>query len=168
VRLTHQVEVILTSSRDPSTRVRSFLNGLEFMIPSSLKINRGRRSISGVIEASNILGARLLLVVSSRKGNPSKLVVYDLTLHSPLYEFKIDGVTLLADFPSKYQMRVGSACLGNLDPNCSLVNRMLIDLGVVKRRNCVYSVTTSTKENGCEVRFIGRDGQLVLGMRLVK
>ncbi len=96
------VRIVMTSSRDPSVRVRQFLNELEISIPNSIKINRGRMSIDDIIVKALELGAKLVLYVACRRGNPH--VVKFIRVNESgcewlPYVIELASVKLLVDMP---------------------------------------------------------------------
>ncbi len=94
--------VVLTSSRNASTRMRQFLNELEVVIPNAVKINRGRLSIIEVAGNAFNLGADTILYIGSRGGNPGFmrfLRIRNGLIEVMPYFLKILGVKLLVDMP---------------------------------------------------------------------
>ena len=94
--------VVLTSSRNASTRMRQFLNELEAVIPNAVKINRGRLSIIEVAGNAFSLGADTILYIGSRGGNPGFmrfLRIRNGLIEVVPYLIKILGVKLLVDMP---------------------------------------------------------------------
>ena len=94
--------VVLSSSRSTSVRVRQFLNELELAIPNTIKINRGKMSISDLIVKALELNAKYILYVMTRKGNPA--ILKFIEVHEDRYRFipyviKLFGVKLLVDMP---------------------------------------------------------------------
>ncbi len=95
-------KIVLSSSRNPSIRVRQFLNELELAIPNTVKINRGKMSISDLIVKALELNARYILYVMTRKGNPAILKfieVHEDSYRLVPYAIKLFGVKLLIDMP---------------------------------------------------------------------
>ena len=64
--------MLITTSRKPSQRTRSFCKGLVRVLNSSY-INRGKMSIRDVLIKSSELGYNIIAVVSEMKGNPSRI-----------------------------------------------------------------------------------------------
>jgi U3 small nucleolar ribonucleoprotein protein IMP4 len=68
--------MLITTSRKPSQRTRSFCKSLVRVLNSSY-INRGKMSIRDVLIKSSELELAKIAVVSEMKGNPSKIDFYD-------------------------------------------------------------------------------------------
>lgn len=67
------VALIITTSREPSRRARSFVNDLVRVIPESLKFNRGKATYKDLALLVKRHNSRGVLMVMERKGNPSVL-----------------------------------------------------------------------------------------------
>ena len=68
--------MLITTSRKPSSRTRSFARSLERVL-NSKSINRGKMSIRDVILKAKALGHLKIAVISEMKGNPSRMDFYD-------------------------------------------------------------------------------------------
>ncbi len=71
-------KVLLTSSREPSRRTRSFLKDLSSIAPWIMRVNRGKMTFQELVSLSLEEGASTLLIVGERRGNPSIIRIYDL------------------------------------------------------------------------------------------
>ncbi|MGC8607042.1 MAG: Brix domain-containing protein [Vulcanisaeta sp.] len=80
--------------------MRQFLNELEVVIPSVIKVNRGKLSIVEVAGKALSLGAMKILYIGSRGGNPGFmrfLRIKEGLIEVMPYFIKILGVKLLTD-----------------------------------------------------------------------
>lgn len=68
--------MLITTSRKPSPRTRSFVKSLERVF-NSKSINRGKMSMRDVLLKSKVSGYTKTAVVSEMKGNPSRIDLYD-------------------------------------------------------------------------------------------
>ena len=96
------VKVVLSSSRDPSVRVRQFLNELEQSIPNTVKISRGRMSLDDLVIKAMEIGAKYIFYVMTKKGNP--LAIKFIEIQEDSYRWlpiiiKLIGVKLIVDMP---------------------------------------------------------------------
>ena len=129
------IRVILTSTRDAPLRVRSFLNELQRVIPSSKRVNRGRQSIEEILRKAKLFHASYLVIVGIKKGNPSSIRVYDLGTLSLKYKFRIYGVTLLKELPHHIKVeQIKRGCIASV--NNDRIRSMLIDLGYYSLTEC--------------------------------
>ncbi len=157
VLLTRRIDIILTSSRDASTRTRSFLNELEIVIPNSLKINRGRRSLNEIFSLAYKLGARTVLLVSTHKGNPSMLILYSIghNLVNLKYKLRIESLSLISDVKLKKAPRY--PCIGRFE--CSELAGFLSDLNLLRFSKCGSSMDLLRQGNSCEIIFKDLNGE---------
>ncbi|BDB97669.1 hypothetical protein SACC_06860 [Saccharolobus caldissimus] len=149
--------VIITSSRDANIRVRNFLNVLSLIIRDSRKINRGKRNLKDIFGEAIRFNALYLIFISTYKGNPYKIVVYDLQTFSPKYIFKIDGLSLPSDYGiSLKQIKNGIVCVNN--NKCDFLRNFLIDMNIFTYKynnfNCNIMLNINKiSENKCELLF---------------
>jgi U3 small nucleolar ribonucleoprotein protein IMP4 len=68
--------MLITTSRKPSPRTRSFTRSLERVLNSKY-INRGKMSMRDVLLKSRVLGYRKIAVISETNGNPSRIEILD-------------------------------------------------------------------------------------------
>jgi U3 small nucleolar ribonucleoprotein protein IMP4 len=71
--------LLITTSRRPSRRTRTFVKELNRVLPGSFKINRGKLGLNEIRDLMIKRGINKLLVVDTRKGNPSKLTFLSLS-----------------------------------------------------------------------------------------
>jgi U3 small nucleolar ribonucleoprotein protein IMP4 len=67
--------MLITTSRKPSQRTRTFCRGLERVIESRC-INRGKMSLRDVFLKAKELGMNRVAVISEKDGNPNGMEVY--------------------------------------------------------------------------------------------
>lgn len=94
--------LLVTTSREPSRRTRSFVKDLALAIPHAVKVNRGKATYSDLAVRTTSLGAYGVLIVLEKGGNPSALLYAEpvgLQLRK-LFLLKIAGVSLLREIPS--------------------------------------------------------------------
>ena len=65
--------ILISTSRRPSTRTRSFVKELLGVIPLSFQVTRGKKSIEELNDIAVLKGSRRLMIVESKDGNPSAL-----------------------------------------------------------------------------------------------
>lgn len=95
--------VLITSSRRPTPKVRTFLNDLSSVVPSSVRTNRGKASLSDLTRTMRLEEIERLIVVEKRRGNPGSLELYRRDGDDLLREcsLSIEGVTLSHQLPSR-------------------------------------------------------------------
>jgi len=65
--------ILITTSRRPTRRIRTFCNDLARCIPNSIRINRGKLSREGVAEKALELEADRVIIIDRWKGGPGKI-----------------------------------------------------------------------------------------------
>lgn len=65
--------ILISTSRRPSTRTRSFVKELLGVLPLSFQVTRGKKSIEELKDIAVLKGCRRLMIVESKDGNPSAL-----------------------------------------------------------------------------------------------
>jgi U3 small nucleolar ribonucleoprotein protein IMP4 len=91
--------LLITTSRRPTRRTRTLIKELSRVIPGSIKMNRGKMSFDDLKELMIKKGITRLLLIDTRKGNPSRLnfmVLSSKGLKRKLIII-IDGVILQLD-----------------------------------------------------------------------
>ena len=70
--------IIITTSRRPTRRIRTFCNDLARCIPNSMRINRGKLSREGLAEKAYELEADRVIIVDRWKGGPGKIELFNV------------------------------------------------------------------------------------------
>ena len=68
--------ILITTSHKPSPRLRSFVKDLASVIPRTLKLNRGKKTLEDLLYDAIELIADRLIIVGEKKGNPGSIRVY--------------------------------------------------------------------------------------------
>jgi len=91
-------KILLTTSHRPSRRVRTFLKELSSVIPNSIRVNRGKKTLEDLFLYALASRVDRIVIVNCVKGNPSSILVYNVDLDSKVmkrrYLIKILGVKL--------------------------------------------------------------------------
>jgi len=97
----HESKLLITTSREPSRRTRSFIKDLVTTIPHAVKFNRGKATLLDLSSIARRTGAYGVLIVLEKKANPSAL-----TFHIPEPDglkrvslLKITSVKLMREMP---------------------------------------------------------------------
>jgi len=91
-------KVVLTTSRDPSARLKMFTKEMRLLIPNCQKINRGGYDFAQLIGACRSNGVTDLLIVQEHRGEPDGLTVCHLP-YGPTAYFTISGTVMRHDIP---------------------------------------------------------------------
>ena len=92
-------KLIITSSREPSRRTRSFIKDLVKAIPNSLRFNRGKATLDDLASIARRNEAHAVMIILEKKGNPSAIVHYEPAEEGLVKKalMKITGVKLLRE-----------------------------------------------------------------------
>ncbi len=70
--------ILITTSRRPTRRIRTFCNELSATIPNSIRVNRGKMSLRDLAEYAIEEGFKRVFIVDRWKGGPGRLRLYML------------------------------------------------------------------------------------------
>jgi len=93
--------ILITSSRRPNPRLRTFCKDLAKVLPNAIKVNRGKMSIEEVaIKAYQLAIDHVVVVGKGRGGNPGRMIF--LKIYEERYEILpliigIEGVVLIRE-----------------------------------------------------------------------
>ena len=72
--------VLLTTSHNPSYRTRSFVKDLAGCLPGVIRVHRGKKTLLQLALEARRYGAKYVVVIGERKGNPSLIRIYHIKL----------------------------------------------------------------------------------------
>ncbi len=79
--------ILITTSRKPGRRTRSFAKDLQKALPQSKYVNRGKGNIYSIAERAEREGYTRILIVGETKGNPS--IIRVVQLYPPRWDIQI-------------------------------------------------------------------------------
>jgi U3 small nucleolar ribonucleoprotein protein IMP4 len=71
--------MLLTTSRRPTGRIRTFCRDLACSIPDAVRVNRGKMSLDGVAEKAIEVDADRVVVVDRWHGGPGKISLFQIS-----------------------------------------------------------------------------------------
>lgn len=154
--------LLITTSRKPSQRTRSFVKDLASSLPATVKLNRGKKTLVDLSLDCYKYRAKYLFIINERKGNPSVIRIYSLenTDHYPFLKqialLKLSSVKLSREIHSSRvyspeYVRVNyDNCLTN---SCFYIADLLIDIYRDRVRDEKYDVSVDLEEISSEVEF---------------
>ena len=92
--------VIITTSRDPSSRLTQFLKEMRILIPNSQRVNRGAYVVKDLIELGRKNDVTDLIILHEHRGEPDGMIVCHLP-YGPTAYFGLSKVVLRHDLPDK-------------------------------------------------------------------
>lgn len=91
-------KIVITTSRDPSSRLKMFAKELRLIFPNSQRMNRGNYEMKQLIHACRVNDVTDFIVVHEHRGVPDNLVVCHLP-YGPTAYFTLSGVIMRHDIP---------------------------------------------------------------------
>jgi len=95
--------IVLTTSRDPSSRLKIFAKEMKLVIPNSRRINRGSHDIKGIVKACEANGVTDFILLNETRGVPDSMIVSHLP-HGPTAYFSLSNVVMRHDIPNSGHM----------------------------------------------------------------
>jgi U3 small nucleolar ribonucleoprotein protein IMP4 len=89
-------KICLTTSRDPSSRLRQFSVEMKLVFPNSQRINRGNTTIKEIVDAAREADFTDIIVLQETRGEPDALIVSHLPF-GPSVFFSLSGTVLRHD-----------------------------------------------------------------------
>jgi len=96
--------ILLTTSRRPTTRIRTFCRDLARFIPNVVRINRGKLNLDGIAERALEFKADRVVVVDRWNGGPGKIELFQVGAEGLICvppRMYIAGVRLQREFDVK-------------------------------------------------------------------
>lgn len=77
-RVTGKSMILLTTSRRPTKRIRTFCSDLARSIPNTVRVNRGKMSLQELAENAVERGLDRIIAIDRWKGGPGKIRLYKM------------------------------------------------------------------------------------------
>jgi U3 small nucleolar ribonucleoprotein protein IMP4 len=90
--------VLVTTSRDPSSRLRTFAKEVRLLFPTSKLINRGGYVLPDLVESAKTANITDIILLHEHRGTPTAVTISHLP-HGPTASFSLHNVILRADIP---------------------------------------------------------------------
>ncbi|KAI0321827.1 Brix-domain-containing protein [Amylostereum chailletii] len=92
-------KIVLTTSRDPSSKLLQFAKEMRLVFPNSHRINRGNYVVKELAEACRANDVTDLIVLHEHRGTPDAMIVSHFP-HGPTLYFTLHNVNLRHDIES--------------------------------------------------------------------
>lgn len=89
-------KVVITTSREPSSKLKVFAKELKLLFPNSQRINRGSYEIKSLVESCKANDVTDLIIAHETRGNPDGLIVSHLPFGPTAY-FQLTNVIMRHD-----------------------------------------------------------------------
>lgn len=91
-------KVIITTSRDPSSRLKIFVQELKLMFPNSQRMNRGGYEMKELVKACLANDVTDFIIAHENRGTPDGLIVCHLP-YGPTAYFSLSDIIMRHDIP---------------------------------------------------------------------
>ncbi|KAK7595581.1 hypothetical protein V9T40_013406 [Parthenolecanium corni] len=91
-------KVMITTSRDPSSKLKQFVKELRLIIPNSQRMNRGNYEMKQLVDACRANEITDFVIVHEHRGNPVGLIISHLP-YGPTAYFNITDVVMRHEIP---------------------------------------------------------------------
>uniref|UniRef100_A0A1A9W3L5 Brix domain-containing protein n=1 Tax=Glossina brevipalpis TaxID=37001 RepID=A0A1A9W3L5_9MUSC len=92
-------KIMLTTSHEPSSRLKMFIKELRLIFPNAKRMNRGKYELKELIHACRANNVTDFIVVHEHRGIPDNLIISHLP-YGPTAFFSISGVVMRHDIPN--------------------------------------------------------------------
>ena len=90
---------LVTTSRNPSTRLSAFSKEVRLLLPTSIRLNRGNLILPNLLSSAKAAALSDIILLHEHRGTPTALTVSHLP-HGPTASFSLHNVVLRADIPN--------------------------------------------------------------------
>ncbi|KAK9321432.1 anticodon-binding protein [Lipomyces orientalis] len=88
--------VVVTTSRDPSTRLGQFAKEIRLMLPTAVRLNRGNAVLPSLVKSCQASSTTDLVMLHEHRGVPTALTISHFP-HGPTASFSLHNVVLRHD-----------------------------------------------------------------------
>ena len=89
-------KVCVTTSREPSSRLKQFAKEVKLIFPGATRINRGNTTVKELVEAARGADFSDIVMVQETRGEPDALIISHLP-YGPTVQFTMSGAVLRHD-----------------------------------------------------------------------
>ncbi|KAI7687971.1 U3 small nucleolar ribonucleoprotein-like protein IMP4, partial [Hortaea werneckii] len=85
--------VLVTTSRDPSTRLGSFAKEIRLLLPTAIRLNRGNLILPNLVQSAKSSGLSDVILLHEHRGTPTAMTISHFP-HGPTASFSLHNVVL--------------------------------------------------------------------------
>lgn len=119
-------KILLTTSRDPSSRLKQFVKEVRLLLPNSQRMNRGNHVIKDIVQACRSNEITDLVIVQEHRGEPDGLVISHMP-YGPTVYFGLSNTVMRHDVKEMHEHKTVSEEYPHLvfnNMNSALGNRI--------------------------------------------
>ncbi|KAF2774430.1 Brix-domain-containing protein [Teratosphaeria nubilosa] len=91
--------ILVTTSRDPSSRLGTFAKEIRLLLPTAIRLNRGNLILPNLVSSAKSSSFSDLILLHEHRGTPTALTVSHFP-HGPTASFSLHNVVLRHDIPN--------------------------------------------------------------------
>ncbi|KAF8251233.1 Brix-domain-containing protein [Wilcoxina mikolae CBS 423.85] len=92
-------KILITTSRDPSTRLMQFAKEIRLLLPNSIRLNRGNTVLPTLCQSCHSTSISDLVLLHEHRGTPTSITISHFP-HGPTAMFSLHNVVLRHDIPN--------------------------------------------------------------------
>ncbi|KAI0601269.1 anticodon-binding protein [Biscogniauxia sp. FL1348] len=100
--------VLVTTSRDPSSRLSAFSKEIRLLLPTSIRLNRGNTILPDLTRSAQANGLTDIVLLHEHRGVPTALTCSHMP-HGPTISFSLHNVVLRHDIPNSLKGTVSES-----------------------------------------------------------
>lgn len=100
--------VLVTTSRDPSTRLAAFAKEIRLLLPTGIRLNRGNLILPELTRSAQASGLSDIVLLHEHRGTPTALTISHFP-HGPTASFSLHNVVLRHDIPNSIRGTVSES-----------------------------------------------------------
>jgi len=91
-------KIMITTSRDPSSKLKQFAKEVKLLFPNSQRLNRGNHEMKALISACRSNDVTDFIILHEHRGNPDGMIISHLP-YGPTAYFNISNTVMRHDIP---------------------------------------------------------------------
>ncbi|ELT99436.1 hypothetical protein CAPTEDRAFT_19360 [Capitella teleta] len=91
-------KLVVTTSRDPSSKLKQFAKEIKLIFPNSQRINRGKYEMNQLVQACRANDVTDLIILTEHRGNPDGMLISHLP-YGPTAYFNLSNAVMRHDIP---------------------------------------------------------------------
>ena len=92
-------KIMITTSRDPSAKLKQFAKEMKLIFPNAQRLNRGNYEMKQLVAACRANNVTDFILVHEHRGNPDTLIISHLP-YGPTATFSLTNVVMRHDIPN--------------------------------------------------------------------
>lgn len=91
--------IVVTTSRDPSSRLSTFSKEIRLLLPTAVRLNRGNMILGNLVASAKGQGMSDIILLHEHRGTPTAMTISHAP-HGPTASFSLHNVVLRSDIPN--------------------------------------------------------------------